>query len=74
MGEAKGIQESCDISIGEVIDILKNDSKCMTELFGQGYATFTTLRHMVAYTKAIELLEKDKQKGDKNYGDYPDKL
>ena len=25
MGEAKGIQESCDISIGEVIDILKND-------------------------------------------------
>ena len=68
MGEAKGIQESCDISIGEVIDILKNDLKCMTELFGQGYATFTTLRHMVAYTKAIEVLEKNKQKGDKNYG------
>ena len=60
MGEAKGIQESCDISIREVIDILKNDLKCMAELFGQGYATFTTLRHMVAYTKAIELLEKDK--------------
>lgn len=60
MGEAKGIQESYDIPIGEIIDILKNDLKCMTELFGQGYATFTTLRHMVAYTKPIELLEKDK--------------
>lgn len=60
MGQVKGIQESCEISIEEVIDILENDLKSMTELFGQGYATFTTLRHMVAYTKAIELLEKDK--------------
>ena len=60
MGEAKGIQESCDISIEEVIDILKNDLKCMAELFEKGYATFTTLRHIVAYTKAIEVLEKNK--------------
>lgn len=58
MGEEKGIQESCDISIEEVIDILKNDLKCMAELFGKGYVTFTTLRHIVAYTRAIELLEK----------------
>ena len=60
MGEIKGASEFFEISNEEVIDILKNDLKCMTELFGQGYATFTTLRHMVAYTKAIELLEKDK--------------
>lgn len=58
MGEVKGTAELFEISIEEVIDILENDLKCMTELFGQGYATFITIRHMVAYTKAIELLKK----------------
>lgn len=60
MGEKEGVSEFFEISNEEVIDILKNDLKCMTELFGKGYATFTTLRHIVAYTRAIELLEKNK--------------